>query len=811
MNLAPSAGFQLPFIWRTQSSSSPANTWTYFRKEFAWHPAMPAKILFAADPTARLWINGTVVLPRVMRFVSPQITVEEIDLTPYLREGGNTAVVLHHWWGVPTFQRSRGGAPGIAIESEFLRTDGSWCWRNADEFLAHPHQTLGCNTQRIRFPVVMDARLEDPALHDETSDDRKWTEAVSVSSPAWALPVLKETAALEREEVFPVKVEAVGTVTPPPIADAPHPETPTSWLVKHSCYEMNEERAKVARHSLSSLLPGPDGYATLDFGKPLHGYLRLEITGAPAGAVLDFTYGEIRYDLCAEKQVLLDDGSFDPELIVGTPFGDRVTLREGAQTIEIPEERTWRWLMVTWRDASAPIEIQSISIMTSQHPAPGLGSFHAPEVKEIPKLVELCLDHAKVTMSDTYVDTPGREDAQWLEDIQYRALLSAQWFGDHSLRQVTLRHTVEQQAPSGRFRVFPPEDYSEHGLQTFDWGVVWIGMLYDDWMWTGETTRVRLYFSNLVSFLELAHSQTNSDGLLVDRTCMTDIRCALRANLDAGEIESMPNAWYFGFLTNAAALANAIGETAQAEKWQARAGIVRRGFQRFISHAAPTKGLLGEVWSPLDGVRGFGQAATVSAVFHDILEPATARIALESAFETMDGAPPPGVGRWNNPTYAYRALRALSDHGMGETAGEHFLERYRPYLPDGPLPEYFIPGSGQPEDPTGSHGWAAVPLVWLHDTVLGVRLAGAGGRKLIWSPVNVGWQKVRGTTMTPHGPCEVEIDWGRDHFVIRPPEHCTVDVLLPKGGRASIPNGSNHEMTAEPRIRERSVSSVARV
>ena len=68
---------------------------------------MPAKILFAADPTARLWINGTVVLPRVMRFVSPQITVEEIDLTPYLREGGNTAVVLHHWWGVPTFQRSR--------------------------------------------------------------------------------------------------------------------------------------------------------------------------------------------------------------------------------------------------------------------------------------------------------------------------------------------------------------------------------------------------------------------------------------------------------------------------------------------------------------------------------------------------------------------------------------------------------------------------------------------------------------------------------------------------------------------------------
>ena len=789
----------LSFIWRPGSDKPQPNTWTYFCKRFEWDDAMPTTILFAADPTARLWINGNVVLPRVMRFVSPQITVEEVDLAEYLEEGMNTAVVLHHWWGVPTFQRSRGGAPGIAIQSDFLRTDGSWRWRNADEFLAHPHQTLGANTQRIRFPVVMDARHHDPGLHDGHSDDGKWSEAVAVNSPAWSRPVLKETAALEREKVFPVKVEAVGTATPPPIADAPHPEAPMSWLVKHAQYEKDEKRASVTRNSLVSLLPGPDGYVTLDFGKPLHGYLRLEITDAPEGAVLDFTYGEIRHDLCAEKPVLLEDGSFDPELIVGTPFGDRVTLREGAQTIEIPEERTWRWLMVTWRHATAPIGIGSISIMTSQHPAPGLGSFEASP-QEIPKLVELCLDHAKVTMSDAYVDTPGREDAQWLEDIQYRAQLSAQWFGDTALRQVTLRHTVEQQVSSGRFRVFPPEDYGEQGLQTLDWGIVWIGMLYDDWMWTGDTGRVCRYFPNLVSFLELAHSQTNHEGLLADRTCMTDIRCALRANLNDGELESIPNSLYYGFLNNATALAHAIGENAQAEEWQARAARVRQGFRRFLSIAGPTKGLVGEVWSPIDGVKGFGQAASLSAVFYGALEPATGRRVLESAFHANDGSPPPGVGRWNNPTYAYRALRALSDHGMGKIAGAHFLERYSPYLPDGPLPEYFILGSGQPEDPTGSHGWAAVPLVWLHDTVLGIRLANPGGSQLIWSPVNVGWQKVSGTTMTPYGPCEVEIDWATHHFVLNAPEDCTVDARLPAEAKSTIRNHRRQKMTGTTRI-----------
>jgi hypothetical protein len=309
-------------------------------------------------------------------------------------------------------------------------------------------------------------------------------------------------------------------------------------------------------------------------------------------------------------------------------------------------------------------------------------------------------------------------------------------------------------------------------------------MLYDDWMWTGETSRVSRYFPNLVSFLEVAHSQTNDEGLLVDPTCMTDIRCALRANLNDGEIESIPNSWYYGFLNNAMDLAHAIGETTQAEEWKSRASRVRQGFSRFLSQAGETKNLVAEVWSPTDGVKGFGQASCSSATFHGILKPEMARLVLESAFLSKNGSPPTGVGRWNNPTYAYRALRTLSDHGMGETAGAHFLERYRSYLPDGPLPEYFLPGAGQPHDPTGSHGWAAVPLVWLHDTVLGVRIASPGGGKLTWNPLNVGWSEVCGKTMTPRGVCTVRADWKRQRFSLELPPGCSADITLPAKNRS---------------------------
>jgi hypothetical protein len=308
--------------------------------------------------------------------------------------------------------------------------------------------------------------------------------------------------------------------------------------------------------------------------------------------------------------------------------------------------------------------------------------------------------------------------------------------------------------------------------------MVWVGILYDDWMWTGETTRVRAYFPNLVHFLELVHTQTNAEGLLMDHTSIGDIKTARRANFDWGEMESTPNAWYHGFLTNAIEMAEAIGKKSQAATWQKRAVALRKGFGRFITkHKSGLR--VADIWSHYEGAVACGQGATLSAVFYNIAPPKQQRELLLSAFDRRDGSPPKGVGRWNNPTYMYRALRALSDHGLGEIAARHFLERYRPYLPDGPLPEYFLPLKQQPEDATGSHGWAAVPLLWLHDTVLGVRLKEPGGKVIAWQPKNVGWTKVSGRTMTPHGSCEVEIDWKKRRFEIRPPAGVKVVKTLP--------------------------------
>jgi hypothetical protein len=779
---------KLPFIWRNSGPATTPNTWTWFRTVFDWQPKLGTKIHFSADPTARLLVNGEVVIARVMRYVTPQITVEELDLGPFLRPGRNIAVVLHHWWGVPTFQRSAGVDAGFAIESRFLRTDGSWRWRDGEEFLHHQHQIIGQNTQRVRFPQVIDTRLEQQGIHDLAYDNNGWSKVAAKRSAAWSAPVLKETAPLERVQFWPEKIFAQGHVERPSPVVAPQPEVPMSWLAMHSTFIPSPSALTASAHwpakcdGVAELRGGRDGYVTLDFGRPLHGYLKIEIEEGPPGAELDFLYGEMRVNPSTGEAALRPDGSINCEFIVGAPFGERVILRGGRQTIEIPEERTLRWLLVIWKSPAKPIKLRAVSVMTSQHPAPLKGSFQGGP-KEIPTLIRLCIDHARVTMSDTYVDTTGREDGQWLEDIQYRAALAAHWFGDVKLRQVTLRHAVEQQAPNGRFRAFAPDDhaasYAPQGLQSLDWGMVWTGILYDDWRWTGETTRLRKYFPNLVRFFEAAHRQTNAEGLLVDRTIISDIKTARRANFDFGEIESIANAWYHGFLLHAIDIAKAIGRRKEAVLWQKRAGALRAGFGRFIEkHKGGAR--VCDVWSPEQGPLSAGQGSTLSAVFYDIVPENKKKELLLSAFDRRDGSPPKGVVRWNNPTYMYRALRVLSDHGLGEIAARHFLERYRPYLPDGPLPEYFLPLKQQPSDATGSHGWAAVPMLWLHDTVLGVRLQNPGGSVIAWQPKYVGWAKVAGKTVTPHGYVEVDIDWKQRRFDLRAPKGVKVVPSLPR-------------------------------
>ncbi len=147
----------------------------------------------------------------------------------------------------------------------------------------------------------------------------------------------------------------------------------------------------------------------------------------------------------------------------------------------------------------------------------------------------------------------------------------------------------------------------------------------------------------------------------------------------------------------------------------------------------------------------------------------------------------------------------MSHVGRTDRAVAHLIERYSPYLPGhrrnpvpavlqgpygGPLPEYWISredldlkagekNTAQPADETGSHGWGAVPLLWLHESLLGVTITEPGGGEILVAPDAGGLAYVAGHTVTPRGLVWVRWDPQQGSLAVDVPANVVARVRMP--------------------------------
>lgn len=824
------------WIWSDPEAPAPKNRFTYFRKVIDLDdlPA-DATLRMAADSNARLWINGQIVRRKVTRYHEPLITAEVIDAGPYLHKGKNVLVVLHHNWGdIITFQRSANNHAGLWMGSTWVNSDASWRCMTAPEYVPHDKQIVGViKHYRIRYPQIVDGRqaiAED--IHSPDFDATGWRQAFVVRHGPWpAEPGDVETPGQREHAVAPQAVLAAGMVR--------HGQPAFTKAVPDDPYEMangiesaqcesceNDKRATEGLWAGKSLTitgkAGETRYITFDFHRPVHGYPYLCLQAESAGICVDFGYCEIARSLYDGSEHVRMDGWINPTGVVGPGYADRYITRKGVQPVELPDERTARWMTLHIHfPVDGAITIDSVGIVKSQYPIRPVGTFECGD-KRIQQVVELCLTHAEVTMSDTYVDTPGREDGQWIEDARPRAMVTDRWFGDDRLRRLMIRTLAESQGKDGQLHPFAPSNYPAYPA-SYDWSVQWTAMLYDQYMWSGNIDDVRPYWAGLKRYWENCLSRVHDNGLWCTRQVIADNHVGVRpkhADCSSGIVTP----WIIERLRWSAELADALGESAQADEWRITADKMTKAFHRF--HVVPAKGNIpahvADVYDPKnpEAPRGYSQAGQTIAITSGLLTHDQAVANLDYAFAAPFGSPPPGVTRWNNPTYGYRVLRALSDTGMIDRAVAHLIERYSPYLPahprnpmplalqgpfGGPLPEYGIgredrglkPGeknTAQPADDTGSHGWGSVPLLWLHESLLGVRITKPGGTHISIAPEAAGLPFVAGQTMTPKGLVRIYSDPQQYLLEVTIPEGITAEVILPtackgKSVRLTEPTG----------------------
>ena len=802
------------------------NRYTYLRKVVrVGDLSGDMTLALAAESNAHVWINGQVVRRKVTRSFERSIATETIDARPWLHPGANTVVVLLHSWGpIVTFQRDGCTHQGLYVASRWLVSDRSWKTRQAEEFAENQEQIVGLpagkGAHRIRYAQFVDgAKLPGEAMFGAGYDDSKWAPAVVVEKGPWpARPLPTGTPGQREEAVRPTLLLAQGRSEEQHVA-AREPVGIEKGILGAELRPEGQQGVAMPRALEVKGEAGETRYLTVDFGRPVHGYPFLRGEGTGAAPVVDFAYGELSRSPLTGEPLAKATGWINPAAIVGEGYVDRYSATAGRQQVELPDERTARWWTLhLFFPAKGTFRIEDLGFVSSQYPVEVKGSFHGSDPR-MEQVVRLSLEHAIISMSDTYVDTPGREDGQWLEDARLRAQLAAQWFGDAKLRQLFLRLVAESQRPDGTFHPFPPSNYPI--VSNADWAAEWVGALYDDYMWTGETARIAAYWPQVEAFWGQVLKAVAPNGLWVEDKVFADIRIGVHAK--EGQSSGIVTAQMIDRLGLSIAMAKAAGHAERAAEWQAIHDRMVKAFVRdhLVKAAAGVPLHVDDVAAPGDAkaTRGYSQAAQAMTIAAGLLPRAEARSDLEYAFAGPDGSPPKGVDRWNNPTYLYRALDAMSSVGLTERAVQHLFERFAPYLPGdvrnlappilqgpfgGPLPEYWVtredlgtaPGTEtptQPIDATGSHGWAAVGLVWLHESLLGVTIAKAGGSELAIRPDAGGLAQVDGTTMTPKGPVAVTWNAAAAKLEVSLPAGVTARVVLPgalaKAGDVEVPAG----------------------
>ena len=799
--------------WIAPSSEAacPVNTLSYLRKVVNLKSLQGDLTLqMAADSNARLWINGHVVRRKVTRFFEPTIATETIDARPWLHVGENTVVVLHHSWGpIVTFQRDGCRHAGVYLSSSWVVSDESWKARRAPEFAPNSEQITGLpageGAHRIRFAQFVDGeRLPEPAMFRGRYDDAGWSAVTVVTDGPWpAHPLPTGTPGQEEQAVRPMLLLAQGHSAEEHVAGV-HPVAIEQAMLKAKLTPAGPRAVRMPQSLEVTGDAGETRYVTVDFGRPVHGYPFLMGSAMGGAPVIDFAYGELARSPLTGAPLLDETGWLNPEAIVGQGYVDRYSASATRRRLELTDERTARWWTLhLYFPKRGRYRIEDLGFVSSQYPVRVRGSFAASDA-QMAQVVRLSLEHAMVSMSDTYVDTPGREDGQWLEDARLRAELAAEWFGDLRLRQLFLRLVAESERPDGTFHAFPPSNYPI--VSNADWVMEWVGALYDDYLWTGETTRINAYWPQVVAFWAHVLEKVSPEGLWIEPDVFADIRTGIHPTKT--QSSGIVTAQLIDRLRLTIVMAKASGHGEDAARWQAIEDRLLAGFQRdhLVARAVSVPLHVDDVAEPGKVVaRGYSQAAQAMAISAGLLSATEARADLEYAFGAPNGSPPEGVDRWNNPTYLFRALDALSAVGFSQRAVQHLFERFSPYLPrdpknetptllqgpfGGPLPEYWVsradlglaPGvaaSTQPIDPTGSHGWNAVGLVWLHRRLLGVTIATPGGDTLAIAPNAAGMTHIEGTTLTPHGA--VTIAWSPQQplLTIDLPEQVRAYVSLP--------------------------------
>ena len=757
------------WIW-TEGDGKDENAYYYFRRRFALEVEPTGYRLFiAADTCYVLYANGRFVgrgAPLSQPFFQ---YYDEHDLGPHLKRGDNCiAVIVNHGGNLTD---TRGGLLAELVDGDgrtVLATDSAWRVLRAQAWWPGGYYVR--MSKAAPYQGFYDARKAPQGWEETSFDDNGWPAATVVTGlhsdrpPAvlpWSRLVPRDIPFMTADPVFPVRIERVeeslDLLNRSRSEDLAPGLSMVGQPVRYCRLEGPEnlsgpEGATVVQSSLNHLDRDFDGvYApavVLDFGRVVTARLELELEGTDGGTV-DIGYAE-----------RLIDGHFN--IAMECEFADRYVMTGGEQRFEAFNWRSFRYVKLRFRSCFEPVSVRGVRAIVTTYPYEERGRF-ASDDERLNAVFEICRATVRLCSNEFLMDTPWREQAQWLGDVALVTLPCIYaCFGDPRLPGKFLRQAASNQHPTGM--VSNVSNIVNHNWQRAipDYSLWWIRGVWDHYLYSGEERWVHAFYAEVLRVIHAHLDYVDEHGLVCDMPYNVFIDWA---DVDRRGECAAYNAIFYAALEVVAKMARLKGDEHTRDLCERLAAGIRDSFQDRLFDAE--RGCFAD--ANVDGglSEKVSEHANFAAIRWALCDDRTAAGIISAFYEERT------IPRFTEaqPFFMAVVLDALDRAGRFDLALRLIDERWGKRMVDkgatSTYEEWYQNGSWRTGDFTPilrshSHAWSAYPAAFLIRNLMGLEILEPGCRKVSLNPKETPFD-YEAAFPTPRGTIRVRRESGKVH------------------------------------------------
>jgi len=488
----------------------------------------------------------------------------------------------------------------------------------------------------------------------------------------------------------------------------------------------------------------------LDFGRVITGYIELDAE-APAGAAVDIGYAE-----------RLIDGHFNNAL--ESQFADRVTFAGGPQTWQCFQWKAFRFVRLRFHSCKEPLILRGLRAIISTFPYEERGRFQSAD-PTLNAVFDISRYTIRLCSNEFLMDTPWREQAQWLGDVSAVTLAAIYaCFGDPRLPAKFLKQTAATQYPTGLLSNLSNR-FTRSPLGVLpDYSLWWILALWRHYLWTGEAWWIQELYPVAAKIIQAHYPYVNERGLIENMPYAPFIDWAF---VDRRGESAAYSAIFFAALGVFAEMARFKNDAYELERAERTRAALRAAFHdRFFD---PARGVYADGVAEGALSDRISEQTNFAAVRWGLCDEAMARSIIDAFFVKKSLSYVEA-----QPFFTHVTLHALNRMGRFDLALDLIRERWGKRMvargAKSTFEEWSDNGSPRSGEFAGvmrthSHAWSACPAEFLIRHTMGLEILAPGCREIRLRPQETPFD-YDAAYPTPLGEISVSRREGRNKITI---------------------------------------------